>query len=318
MTLSASPDILSLANLASGLPASMRGGAVALGNFDGVHLGHRQVLALAQAEATKVGGPSVMLSFEPHPRSLFQPDVPLFRLTPPAIKRAEAMSAGMAAALFLNFDRALAGLSAEDFIDQVLVKALGARVVLAGPDFRFGKARRGDMATLAGIGAKAGFTVVTTPAFALDGEIVSSSGIRQALTEGGIAKATAWLGRPWRVEAVVQHGDKRGRLLNYPTANLHLDPATGLKLGIYAVRVKVGPTMHQGVASFGKRPTFDDGMAKLEVHLFDFAGDLYGQTISVEFIAFLRPEARFDGIEPLIRQMDKDSAEARQILSAKA
>jgi riboflavin kinase / FMN adenylyltransferase len=318
MTNCAASEIHSLADLEAGLPASVRGGAVALGNFDGVHLGHRQVLAFAQAEAAKVDGPSVMLSFEPHPRSLFQPDVSLFRLTPPAIKRAEALAAGMSAALFLNFDRALAGLSAEDFIDQVLVKALDARAVLAGPDFRFGKARRGDMVMLAEAGAKVGFKVVTTPPFALDGEIVSSSGIRQALTDGNIAKATAWLGRPWRVEAVVQHGDKRGRLLNYPTANLHLDPATGLKLGIYAVRVKVGSEVHQGVASFGKRPTFDNGMAKLEVHLFDFAGDLYGQTIGVEFIAFLRPEAKFDGIEPLIRQMDKDSAEARRILSAEA
>jgi riboflavin kinase/FMN adenylyltransferase len=307
------PDFLSLADPES-LPAPLARPVLAIGNFDGMHLGHAALLAEARRLGGELGRPAAVLTFEPHPRALFQPEVPLFRLTPPALKAEAAAALGADGMVTLAFGRDLAALPAEDFVERELLHRLGASGVVVGPNFRFGRRATGDVALLRRMAAERGFALAVVPPVVVDGAPVSSTRIRALLGDGDVAGANRLLGREWSLRASVAHGDKRGRLLGYPTANLLLDAATGLRHGIYAVRATVAGETRAAVASFGRRPTFDDGAPRLEVHVFDFAGDLYGQAMDVAFAGWIRPELKFDGVEPLIRQMDADSALAREIL----
>ena len=295
------------------LPDALRGGVVAIGNFDGVHRGHRSVLDAALSVARDQGRPAVVLTFEPHPRELFGGNA-VHRLTP-APEKAELLGLlGFEAVVEQPFTRAFAGLSADDFVGSVLVEDLLAAHVVVGHDFRYGAARAGDASALQS-DARFGTTVID--AHVDGGEPVSSSRIRAALGAGDVETASTLLGRRWRVGAEVVHGRKVGRTLGYPTANMALPDSTELAHGIYAVRYRrPDGTLHDGVASYGRRPTFDDGAALLETFLFDFAGDLYGEVAHVSLFAHLRGEAKFDGVDALIEQMDRDSERARAVLSA--
>jgi riboflavin kinase/FMN adenylyltransferase len=293
----------------------LRGAVVAIGNFDGVHRGHRTVIDAAIARARVAGRPAAALTFEPHPRSFFQPDATSFRLTSEAAKLRLLAATGLNGAVVLHFDAALAGLTAEQFVADILIDRLEIRGAAIGFNFHFGKERRGSPIFLEAQGATHGFAVDVVPPFQLHGRRVSSGAIRDALATGRIAEANELLGYPYFVTAQVVHGDKRGRELGYPTANLRLGPDCGLKHGIYAVRVDVGGVRYGGVASFGRRPMFDTGAVLLEVFLFDFSGDLYGAALDVAFIAWIRPEMNFASVEELIRRMDDDSRHARTALA---
>ncbi|HXO70969.1 MAG TPA: bifunctional riboflavin kinase/FAD synthetase [Bradyrhizobium sp.] len=293
-----------------------RGAVVAMGNFDGVHLGHRAVIKAALDMARAHGRPAFAVTFEPHPRSFFSPNTPQFRLTSEANKLRLLAGTGLAGAVVMTFDKARAGTTAQDFIHHDLIDRLGISGIAVGYDFHFGKGRVGSPSLLVSEAPRLGIEVDVQPHVDIEERPVSSSAIRMALAEGQIADATLMLGGPWFVSGEVIHGEKRGRDLGYPTANMKLDRNCGLKHGIYAVRVGHDGKLLDGVASFGRRPTFDNGAPLLEVFLFDFAGDLYGATLDVAFIAFIRDELKFDGIEPLVRQMDDDSAEARAALAA--
>jgi riboflavin kinase/FMN adenylyltransferase len=258
--------------------------------------------------------PAAALTFEPHPRSFFQPGLPSFQLTSEAAKLRLLAATGLDAAIVLTFDAPLAGLSAEEFVERILVERLAITGAAIGFNFHFGKHRRGTPDFLIAQGARHGFAVDVVPPFHRDGRRVSSGAVRDALAAGHVAEANDLLGYPWFVTAQVVHGDKRGRELGYPTANLRLGPDCGLKHGIYAVRVGLGDTRYNGVASFGRRPMFDTGAVLLEVFLFDFSGDLYGAALDVAFIAWIRPELKFDSVEDLIRRMDDDSRLARRAL----
>jgi riboflavin kinase/FMN adenylyltransferase len=296
------------------LPEPLRGGVVAVGNFDGVHLGHRHVLGKTRALAAGDSRPAVALTFEPHPRAFFQPAQPMFRLTDEAAKTRLLAAEGIDAVAVAAFDADFAALSADQFVGEVLVDWLGAGHVVIGRDFHYGARRGGSAATLREAGLVQGFEVTEVGALLREGAPVSSSSIRTALSRGDTDTARDLLGRNWFVTAEVIHGDKRGRILGYPTANLRLAPGTDLRFGIYAVKVGVDGVWRDGVASFGRRPTFDNGAPLLEVHVFDFAGDLYGQSADVVFAGFIRDELKFDGIEALVAQMDRDSLAARDIL----
>lgn len=300
------------------LPNRLRGAVLAIGNFDGFHRGHRAVLDAALTLARPAGAPAALLTFDPHPRRFFRPDVPLFQLTEHDQLAERANAAGAATTFVLPFDAELASLDAQEFLERIVVNRLGATGVAVGEGFRFGKGQGGTTQTLIDWGNSTGRAVAIVPPAMEGGERISSSAIRAALAQGNIARANLLLGHRWRMRGEVRHGDKRGRELAYPTANLHPDAACDLRFGIYAVRSRLVPDglWWNGVASFGSRPTFDDGAAKLEVHLFDVEPDLYGRVLEVEFHGFLRPEARFDSIEALIAQMDADSAAARTLLAA--
>ena len=295
---------------------ALDGAVVAIGNFDGVHRGHRAVIAAALARAKALGRKAAALTFEPHPRIFFRPDEPLFRLTDERAKLRLLAATGLNGAIVLRFDAALAGLSAQDFVTRLLVGRFAVAGVAIGFDFHFGLNRAGSPDYLAAQGAKLGFAVDVVPRFEDAGGPVRSGPIRAALAAGGVAQANELLGYPWFVSAEVVHGDKRGRELGYPTANLRLDPACGLKHGIYAVRVGVGERRYDGVASFGRRPMFDQGTVLLEVFLFDFSGDLYGEVIDVAFIDWIRPELKFDSVEDLVRRINEDARLARAALAA--
>lgn len=292
-----------------------RGPVVAIGNFDGVHRGHRTLLANAREKAAARGVDSAVLTFEPHPRAYFQPDKPLFRITPPAEKERVLGRVGIGAVHVRAFDATLAAMTPEAFVDELVVGALDASAVVVGYDFHFGKGRAGTPAVLTELCAARGLGCDVIPVVEEAGAPVSSSAIRAALSEGDVARANALLGYRWFALGEVRHGDKRGRLLGYPTANIRLPEGCGLSHGIYAVRLSADGTVRDGVASFGRRPTFDNGAPLLETFVFDFAGDLYGKTVGVEFAGFIRGEARFDSAEALIVQMDRDSEAARTILS---
>ncbi len=295
---------------------ALDGAVVAIGNFDGVHRGHRAVIAAVLARAKALGRAAAALTFEPHPRSFFRPEEPLFRLTDERAKLRLLAATGLGGAIVLRFDAALAGLSAQDFVERILVGRFAVAGVAIGPDFHFGLKRAGSPDYLAAQGAKLGFAVDVVPRFEDAGRPVRSGPIRAALAAGRVAEANELLGYPWFVSAEVVHGDKRGRDFGYPTANLRLDPACGLKHGIYAVRAGVGGHRYDGVASFGRRPMFDQGTVLLEVFLFDFSGDLYGEAIDVAFIDWIRPELKFDRVEDLVRRMNEDARLARAALSA--
>jgi riboflavin kinase/FMN adenylyltransferase len=288
---------------------------VAIGNFDGVHLGHRTVIAIARDRARARHRQAAVLTFEPHPRSFFQPEEPSFLLSPLAAKMRLLAGTGLDGAVVLTFDAALAGLSAEEFVERILVERLAISGAVIGFNFHFGKDRRGSPDFLMAQGAQYDFTVDIVPPFHHGVLRVSSGAIRDALAHGHIAEANDLLGHPWFVTGQVVHGDKRGRTLGYPTANLRLDPECGLRHGVYAVRVGIGGARYDGVANFGRRPMFDTGAVLLEVFLFDFSGDLYGAAIDVAFIGWIRPEMKFDSIEELVRRMDDDVRHARTMLA---
>jgi len=293
----------------------LAGAVVAIGNFDGVHRGHRAVIGAALKAARALGRPAAALTFEPHPRRFFRPQEPLFRLSDEQQKLRLLAATGLSGAFVMRFDAALSSLSADDFIGEILVGRFGIGGAAIGFDFHFGKGRGGSPEKLAEAGRRLGFAVDIVPPLQDEGRPVSSGGVRAALAGGRVVEAAELLGAPWFVSGPVIHGEKRGRELGFPTANLRLDPACELKHGIYAVRCGLDGRLYDGVASFGRRPTFDNGAPLLEVFLFDFSGDLYGRALDVAFIGWLRGEARFDGIEPLKRQMDDDAAQARAVLA---
>ncbi|MGX5843837.1 bifunctional riboflavin kinase/FAD synthetase [Mesorhizobium sp. ArgA1] len=300
------------------LPAHLRGGVVAIGNFDGVHRGHQAVLDRALAEARRRGVPALVLSFEPHPRKVFRPDMPLFVLTPPPMKARLLSHLGFAALVEQPFTRAFAGLSAETFVTDVLETNLGITHSVTGFDFHFGKDRQGGPAFLMAAGERHGFGVTLVDAFRDEGaEVVSSSRIRALLCEGEVAKAAGLLGYRFTVETEVIGGQQLGRTLGYPTANMRLSPEATLKEGIYAVRFRrADGALYDGVSSFGRRPTVDDnGAPLLETFVFDFSGDLYGEICEVSFFGFLRPEVKFDGLDALVAQIKRDETEARALLA---
>ena len=297
-----------------------RGAAIALGNFDGVHLGHQAVIASARGVAEARGVALGASVFEPHPRRLFQPEAPAYRLQSDE-QRARALAAlGVAHLYEIGFDRALSQATDEDFARRILAERLGVVHVSVGTDFRFGRARMGDAESLKRLGAGLGFSVETVPPIVDetregDGAKISSSAIREAIAEGMMVKAAALLGRPWAIEGVVQRGFARGRRLGFATANVALGDYVQPCLGIYAVRVRIEGAAHDGVASVGVNPTV--GVLPkplLEAHIFDFDADLYGQTIEVELIAFLRDEAKFENAEILARQIAEDAAAAKALL----
>jgi riboflavin kinase / FMN adenylyltransferase len=293
---------------------ALAGAVVAIGNFDGVHRGHKAVIAAAQQRAAALGRPAAALTFEPHPRSFFHPGEPLFRLTDATTKLRLLAATGLDGAIVLTFDEALANLSAEDFVKRILVERFAVAGAAIGFNFHFGANRAGSPDFLVAEGKRHGFAVDIVPPLRDRGRPVSSQPIREALAGGRLEAAAELLGYPWFLSGTVIHGDKRGRELGFPTANLKPDPSCGLRHGIYAVRTAVGGRRYDGVASFGRRPMFDAGTVLLEIFLFDFSGDLYGETMDVAFIGFLRDEAKFASAEELIRQMQEDARLAREVL----
>lgn len=301
------------------VPDRLRGGVVAIGNFDGVHRGHQAVLQRALDEAAKRSAPALVLTFEPHPRTIFRPDTPLFVLTTPPVKARLLAAVGFEAVVEQPFTREFASLSAESFVTEVLEKKLGVSHAVTGFDFHFGKNRQGGPAFLMAAGERHGFGVTLVDAFRDEGaDVVSSSRIRTLLSEGHLGEANGLLGYRYTAQSTITGGQKLGRTLGFPTANMALSPSFGLKQGIYAVRFRrADGTLHDGVASFGRRPTVDDnGAPLLETFLFDFSGDLYGEICSVSFFAYLRGEEKFDGLDVLVAQMKRDEAEARTLLAS--
>ncbi len=293
-----------------------RGCVVAMGNFDGVHLGHRTVIDAALRMAKLHKTRALAVTFEPHPRLFFSPNTPQFRLSDEPAKLRLLAGTGLAGAVVMTFDKGRAGTTAHDFIHHDLIERLGISGIAVGYDFHFGKGRTGSPSLLATEAPRLGIEVDIQPHVDIDERPVSSTAIRMALAEGQIAEATEMLQGPWFITGEVIHGEKLGRDLGFPTANIRLPASCGLRHGIYAVRVGRGSERFDGVASFGRRPTFDNGAPLLEVFLFDFNGDLYGQTLDVAFIAYVRDELKFDGIDALIVQMNDDSAKARAALAA--
>jgi riboflavin kinase/FMN adenylyltransferase len=302
--------------LAGGIPDTLRGSILALGNFDGFHLGHQAVVSRAVARAFHERRPVIVATFDPHPVKFFKPDVPPFRLTLLDQREALFAHAGADAMLVFEFGAELASMDAVEFISKVLVGQVGAAGVITGDDFSFGKGRTGDAALLAKVGAEHGIAAEAVLQVALDGERISSGRIREALIAGDTGSATRMLSRDYAIEGVVERGDARGRELGFPTANLGLGDYQRPRYGIYAARVTLEDgNEHPGVASLGVRPTFAPQKELLEAHLLDFDGDLYNQRIEVALHAYIREEKKFDGLEPLIAQMREDEAKARHLLA---
>lgn len=298
------------------IEGDLRGGVIALGNFDGFHAGHQAVVGRAVRHARDEGRPAIVATFDPHPVRFFKPDVPPFRLTTLDQRQELFAAAGADAMLILPFDATLAGTTAEDFITELLLGRYGAAGVVTGADFVFGKGRGGDVVTLADHARRLGFfTEMVAPVDDTE-EVISSSRIREALQAGDCATAARLLTRPFTVRNVVQHGDKNGRLLGFPTANLEMGQYLRPRYGIYAVtgRLPDGRIL-KGAANLGIRPSFDPPKELLEPHFFDFAEDLYGQEIDVAFHAFIRAEAKFDSMDALMAQIAADCDEAKRLLS---
>jgi riboflavin kinase/FMN adenylyltransferase len=298
-----------------GIPAPWKGGAVALGNFDGVHRGHQALIALTVERAQALDAPVLALTFEPHPRRFFVPDTGPFRLTLPPAKVRLLEEQGVQAVLAQRFDRAFAGLSADAFVHEVLLKGLVARHVVCGYDFTFGARRGGNVEKLRKFGRERGFGVTILDPVMREGEIYSSTSIREALRAGWASEAAELLGRPWEIEGVVEQGDKRGRTIGFPTANVALGEHLRPRFGVYAVRALVDGTWRDGVANLGRRPTVGKLQENFEVHLFDFSGDLYGKTLRVALIDFIRPEMKFAGLDQLKAQIAADAQAARSVLA---
>lgn len=298
-----------------GVPLCPNGSVVCIGAFDGLHIGHRALVQRAVARARELGVPAVALSFEPLPREFFAGGSPPPRLQLPRMKLGEFQRLGIDHIGLLRFNSALASLSAEAFVERLLVARLQAREVWVGPDFRFGRARAGNLSLLQAMGAEHGFSAGTIAPVELDGAPVSSTRIRAALQAGDFDIAAGLLGKPYAIAGRVVHGKQLGRTLGYPTANLRFANKTPALRGIYATWVHgVGATPWPSVSSFGTRPTVDGKEPLLEAHLFDFDGDLYGKLIEIEFVARLRDEEKFPDLPALVVQMDRDAAQARHIL----
>lgn len=297
-------------------PQPLKGGVVAIGNFDGVHRGHQAVLCEAVKIAKANSIPATVLTFEPHPKTFFKPDAPTYRLTPAPEKAALLESLGFDCVVEHEFNGNFSSTLAADFVRQTLMEKLGASHVVTGYDFHFGKGREGSPEFLENFGRENGFNTSIVEAFSDEGgEVISSTRIRECLADGNLAEASGLLGYAFRASGEVIKGQQLGRTLGYPTANLALPAEATLKYGIYAVRVKLTDgSLHDGVASYGRRPTFDNGEALLESFIFDFDGDLYGQNITVYLYAYLRGEEKFESTEALVEQMDKDSEEAKAVL----
>lgn len=306
-------------------PPDLRGGSVALGNFDGVHLGHQAVIeAAVSASRDAADGPLPLgvMTFEPHPRRLFQPNAAPFALSTLRTKARRIEDMGVDFLYVQAFDRPFASHAAEWFVTEVLARGLGVRHVVIGQDYHFGKDRGGDAALLKEMAADLGFAVTTVaPVGGPDGRVLSSTRAREAIQAGRMDEAAAVLGRPWEVEGRVEHGDARGRTIGFPTANLRLAEYVAPALGVYAVRAGIDRGLetrwYHGVANYGRRPTFGHNSPLLEVHLFDFDGDLYGQHLRVHLVAHLRPERTFSGLDALKAQIDADALEARRLLDAR-
>ena len=297
------------------VPDALRGAVAALGNFDGFHLGHQTVAGEAIAQAKAAGKPAIIATFDPHPVRFFAPDAPWFRLTTLDQRQRLFEAAGADAMLVFEFDASLANTTAEDFIVDLLVERLGLSGVITGEDFTFGKGRGGNVDVLRDLGAAHGLRATTMGPVKDEGGVISSSRIRDALKAGDCATAIRLLTRPFTVEGVVQHGDKNGRLLGFPTANIDMAHYLRPRYGIYAVRGRLPDgRVLDGAANLGIRPSFDPPKELLEPHFFDFSEDLYGQTIAVEFHAFIRGEAKFDSMDDLMAQMQADCDQARAIL----
>lgn len=297
------------------VPRHLTGSVLAIGNFDGVHLGHQAVLKREQGLARQLGAPFGAMLFEPHPRQFFQPDKPFFRLTPLERKLELLSELGLDLAVVVDFNAGFAGMSARAFVEQVLVGWLGVRHVVVGYDFYFGRGREGSPGLLRDLGAELGFGITVVEPAEEGGIKHSSSRVRDLLREGDAAGAARVLGRPWQVSGVVIGGAHIGTGLGYPTANIALDPALELKHGIYAARVHTdGGPPFGGAAYLGTRPTFDNGRPLLEVFLLDFHGDLYGRTIRIDLIARIRDDHAFTTIEALKSQIAEDVAAIRKLL----
>ncbi len=302
--------------LDGGIPDDLKGSIVALGNFDGFHLGHQAVVGRAVQRAFHERRPAIVATFEPHPVRYFKPDVTPFRLTTLDQRERQFAHAGADAMLVFEFNEKLRETSAEEFVTRLLSGKLGAAGVVTGDDFSFGKGRSGNVEVLNALGAYSGIITEAVAPVLIDGERVSSGRIRESLVAGDIGHATHLLSRDYAIAGVVERGDQRGRELGYPTANLQLSDYQRPKYGIYAVRVTLEDGREfPGVANLGVRPTFEPPQELLEAHLFEFDGDLYGQTIEVALHAYIREEKRFDGIEPLIAHMKEDEAKARHLLA---
>ena len=300
------------------VPDQLRGAILALGNFDGFHLGHQRVAAEAVGWARAVGRPALIATFDPHPVRHFAPHVPPFRLTSLDQRQELFAAAGADAMLVFAFDDALAAMPAEAFVRDLLAGHVGAAGVVTGEDFTFGAGRGGNVQVLRETGPAFGLDTRAVGPVEEGGQVVSSSRIRDALKAGDCSTAERLLTRPFAIRGTVQHGDKRGREIGYPTANLVLGSYLRPRFGIYAVtgRVPGSERVLQGAANIGVRPTFDPPRELLEPYFFDFDGDLYGQEIEVAFHRFIRPERKFDGLEALKAQMAQDCEEARNLLSA--
>ncbi len=303
------------------LAPDFQNASVAIGNFDGVHPGHQKVIGQAREEAICLGRPSGVVTFEPHARRFFRPDEAAFTLTRLEDKTSLISRLGVDLFYALDFDAAMASRSAANFIEEILVRRLNVSHVTVGHDFHFGQDRKGTPTLLAEAGRKLGFGTTIVPAVEGPSGTYASTRIRDALTAGNPELAALLLGRPWTIAGVVSHGDQRGRTINFPTANIVLGDYLEPALGVYAVRIertnlaKPDPVL-KGVANLGRRPTFGGTEVRLEVHIFDFAGDLYDQTLSVSLIKFLRPEQKFDGLEALKVQIARDARAARDALGA--
>jgi len=302
--------------LDGGVPDPLRGSILALGNFDGFHLGHQAVVNRTIQRAFHERRPAIVATFDPHPVKFFKPDVPPFRLSTLDQREELFKHAGADAMLVFEFNRELAATDAEAFVRDVLAGRIGAAGVITGDDFTFGKGRTGDVALLKSLGEQHGVGAEAVAQVLLDGERISSGRIREALVDGDPGTATHMLSRPYTIAGVVQRGDSRGRELGYPTANLELGDYQRPKYGIYAVRVTLDDgTERPGVASLGVRPMFDPPQELLEAYIFDFDGDLYGRTIEVALHAYIREERKFDGVDALVVQMQGDEAQARKLLA---
>jgi riboflavin kinase/FMN adenylyltransferase len=301
----------------SAIPPHLAGGIVALGNFDGFHLGHQAVVGEAVARARREGRPALVATFDPHPVRHFVPDTPPFRLTTLDQRERLFAEAGADAMLVFGFDAALAGLDAEAFVAERLLDRLRVAGVVTGQDFTFGRRKSGDADVLARLGARHGFSATAVAPVTLAGEPVSSSRIRAHLRLGETREAARLLTRPFTIAGMVEHGDKVGRTIGYPTANLQLGQYLRPAYGIYAVRGRLDDgRVLNGAANLGIRPQFTPLKELLEPYFFDFTGDLYGRRLEVELIEYLRPEAMFDGLDALIAQMDADCLRAREVLGA--
>jgi riboflavin kinase/FMN adenylyltransferase len=306
------------------VPGELRGAVVAIGNFDGVHRGHRALIAEARRQAQERGVPLAVLSFEPHPQEFFRPSPDCFRLTTLRTKARLLADLGVDVLFALTFDGDMARRSPQDFVETILVGGLDISGVVVGHDFEFGAKRAGNLATLRELGGKYGFSVTAFDTVTAAGEEkISSTLIRQLLKQAKPKEAARLLGHAWTIEARVEHGDARGRTMGFPTANMHLNHCLAPAYGVYAVRVAIlegdhAVSRHDGVANFGIRPMYQVNVPLLETHLFDFDGDLYGKYLSVELIEYIRPEAKFPSLDDLIAQIRADAARARVILAGPA